>query len=73
MQSKGDYMATTILDALQNAKVNFETIGRMGLKNNPIYMIAMEQLGNAVTALENGKGPDDIIQEHIFGEVNTGA
>jgi len=66
-------MATTILDALQNAKVNFETIGRMGLKNNPIYMIAMEQLGNAVTALENGKGPDDIIQEHIFGEVNTGA
>lgn len=66
-------MSTTVLDALQNAQINFETIGKMGAKSNPIFMIAMDQLNNAVTALENDKGPNDVIQEHMFGEVDTGA
>jgi hypothetical protein len=66
-------MSTTVLDALQNAQINFETIGKMGAKNNPIFMIAMDQLNNAIAALENDKGPDDVIQEHMFGEVDTGA
>ncbi|WP_133719034.1 hypothetical protein [Methylocaldum gracile] len=66
-------MSTTVLDALQNAQINFETIGKMGAKNNPIFMIAMNQLKNAITALENDKGPDDVIQDHMFGDVDTGA
>lgn len=35
-------------------------------------MIAMEQLKNGITAIENGKGPDDIIQEHAFGAIDLG-
>jgi hypothetical protein len=66
-------MSTTVIDALMNAKVNFETLGRMGARNNPIYMIALEQLSNAIEALENGKAPDDIIQEHVGAHVDTDA
>ena len=66
-------MSTTVLEALQNAQINFETIGKMGAKNNPIFMIAMDQLNNAITALDNDKGADDVIQDHMFGEVDTGA
>lgn len=67
-------MSTTVLDALQNAQINFETVGRMtGGNRNPIFGIAMEQLNNAIAAIENGKSPDDVIQENMFGEVNTAA
>ena len=66
-------MSTTVFSALQNAQINFEIIGKMGAKNNPIFMIAMDQLNNAITALENDKGPYDVIQEHMFGEVDAGA
>lgn len=66
-------MSTTVLEALQNAKVNFETVGRMGGNFNPIYLIAIEQLNNGIEALENGKGADDIIQEAMLGDVDTGA
>ena len=62
-------MATTVLDALRNAQVNFETISKMGLKGNPIFAIAFDQLSNAVTALENGKKRDDVIQEAMFGNL----
>ena len=64
-------MRTTVLDALHNAQINFETIGEMGAKNNPIFMIAMGQLENAIAALENGKQPDDVIQEHIGADVDV--
>ena len=66
-------MSTTVLEALQNAELNFKTVGRMGAKNNPIYMVAMEQLKNAIEALENGKKPDEVIQENMFADVDTGA
>jgi hypothetical protein len=65
-------MSTTVLDALYNAQINFETIGKMGAGNNPIFMIAMEQMNNAIAALESGVGPDSVIQEHMLGEVITG-
>lgn len=64
-------MSTTVLEALQNAQVNFETVGKMGAGNHPIFVIAMDQLGNAITALENEMKPDDLLQEHPFGEVKT--
>lgn len=66
-------MSTTVIDALQNAQINFETIGKMGANRNPIFMIAMEQLTNAITALENGRQPDDVIQEHLAAPVDVGA
>ena len=66
-------MSTTVLEALQNAQINFVTVGKFGAKSNPIFLIAMEQLNNAIAALENDKGPNDTIQEHMFGEVDTGA
>lgn len=65
-------MTTTVLDALENAKINFETVGHMGAARHPIYAIAMTQLTNAIKALENGIAPDAVIQENMFGEVNTG-
>ena len=64
---------TTVLDALENAKCNFETIGRMGAGSHPIFAIALEQLNNGIKALENGKSANDTIQEHMFGDVNTDA
>ena len=64
-------MSTTVLDALRNAQINFETLGNMGLRNNPIYLITKEQLDNALEAINNGKALDDIIQEHMFDEVKT--
>ena len=65
-------MSTTVLEALQNAQINFENVGKMGAKNNPIFMMAMEQLNNAIASLENDKGPNDVIQDEMFGDVNTG-
>ena len=65
-------MSTTVLEALMNARCNFETLGKRGLGGNPIYMIAFEQLNNGITALENGKAPTDIIQENIADDVNVG-
>lgn len=60
---------TTVLEALQNAQINFETMSRTGLGKHPIFAIAIEQLKNGVKALENGKSPDSVIQESMFGDV----
>lgn len=62
-------MSTTVLEALQNAQFNFETLGKMGAKNSPFFVIAMEQLKNSIAALENGKSPDEVIQENMFGDI----
>ena len=62
-------MSTTVIEALENAKANFETAKILPT----IFPLAMEQLENAIEALENGLGADDVIQENMFGEVNTGA
>lgn len=62
-------MSTTILDALLNCQYNFKTLGSMGLSGNPIYIIGMSQLSNAIEALENGRDADFIIQESLVDEV----
>ncbi len=62
---------TTILDALQNAQCNLETLGRLGAKSHPIFLVALDQLSNAIKALENGKAPNDVLQERLFGDVET--
>jgi len=66
---KGGKMATTVLEALEGAKINFENLGRMGLENNPFFRLAMNQLKNGVEALENGKHPNDVLQEEFLGEI----
>lgn len=65
-------MSTTVLESLQNAQINIETVGNMGANRSPIYKMAVEQLKNGIKALENGMKPDDVIQEEFQGEVNTG-
>lgn len=65
-------MSTTVLEALEGAQINLETIGKMGLDKNQIFGIAFDQLSNAIKALNNGKGPHDIIQEHMLADVDTG-
>jgi hypothetical protein len=66
-------MPTTVLDALMNAQINFETSSAMqGAMRNAIHGLAMEQLKNGIEALENGMTPYDEIQEHIGAPINTG-
>ena len=64
-------MSTTVIEALENAKVNFETAQNMGRAGSPIFMLAMEQLLNAIEALENDLKPNDVIQESMGAEVVT--
>ena len=64
-------MSTTVLDALRNAKINFETICRRGMLIDPVFVIALEQLSNAVSALEKGRASDYVIQENIASEIKT--
>ena len=60
-------MATTVLEALLNAQTNFETS-----KILPgLFPIAMEQLDNAIEALENGMAANDVIQETLLDDVKT--
>lgn len=63
---------TTVIDALRNAQLNFTTIGRMGASRSPIFVIAMQQLENGIQALENGKAPNDVLQENLLSDVDTG-
>ena len=44
-------MSTTVLEALRNAQINFQTLGRQGLSGNFIYEYAMDQLGNVLKAI----------------------
>lgn len=69
--NKESEMSTSVLECLQNAQCNFETVGKMGAKGNPIYLMAMEQLKNGIEALENGRDANYVIQEHAFAEVKT--
>lgn len=65
-------MSTTVLDALQNAKYNLENAKKGGAIGTFALAIATEQLSNAIEAMENGKLADDVIQDNIAAEVNTG-
>lgn len=62
-------MSTTILDALLNCQHNFKTLRSMGLCCNPLYIIGMSQLSNAIDALKNGRESDFVIQESLVDEV----
>lgn len=62
-------MSITVLECLQNAKINFENLGRVGINNHPFYVIAMDQLENAIEALENDRGADFVLQDHLFGKI----
>jgi len=61
-------MSTTVLDALLNAQASFETAKQLP----QIFPLAMDQLNNAIEAIENGKGANDVIQDNMLGEVDTG-
>ena len=64
---------TTVIDALLNAQCNLATLGgMMGSDEHPLLQIARRQLANGIKALENGMAPNDVLQEHLFCEVNTG-
>ena len=65
-------MSTTVLEALQNAQCNFETVGENGLLGgNVIYQIALDQLKNAIEAIKKGRDPNFVIQEDICSEVKV--
>ena len=56
-------MSITVLDTLYNAQVNFGMIGRVEMLDNPTFMAAMSELNKAIAAIENGKRPDEAINE----------
>lgn len=65
-------MSTTVLEALQNAQVNFEYLGKTYpmVMRELSYSIGTGQLKNAIEALENGKPADFVIQDQMFGDIN---
>ena len=56
-------MAITVLEALENALYNFETLGRQHNLPAPLFPVARSQLKNAIRALENGASADDPMPE----------
>ena len=58
-------MSTTVYEALLNAQINFKTLGDMGGKGNPYYVIAMDQLNNAIDALTLGNDLNHVLQEEL--------
>lgn len=64
-------MSTTVHEALQNAQINFANLQRTALAQHPFFMIAMSQLDNALEAIDNGMGLDEVIQESMLDEVKT--
>lgn len=65
-------MSTTVLDALMNAQINLQNLAKQAfIDKHPFFVIGMDQLGNAIEALENGMSPHDTLQESLFSEVKT--
>ena len=60
-------MSTTVIETLENARANFKTAEWVPA----LFPLAMEQLENAIEALENGRGPDDVIQEHASDDAGS--
>ncbi len=57
-------MSVTVLDALENAEMNFANLAaQQRHRENLLYMIAMSQLKNAIAALDKGLSPYDILPE----------
>ena len=59
-------MSITVLECLLNAQYNLRLVEDMP---HPVLAIGLQQLRNAITALDNGLGPNDVIQEHLGAEV----
>ena len=64
-------MSTTVHEALQNAQINFENLGRSPLGKHPFFLIAKSQLDNALEAIDNGTALNDVIQESMGDDVKT--
>ena len=62
-------MSTTVREAIENARFNIQTVAR--LNRNPIATLADMQLGNALEALGNGMGFDDVMQDDMLSDVKT--
>jgi len=62
-------MSTTVREAIENARVNIQTVAR--LSRSPIAILADMQLGNALEALGNGMGLDDVMQDDMLSDVKT--
>ncbi len=56
----------TILDVFGNVQANLETLEKTlpTLKSNPFYLIAKNQLDNALKSIEVGKKLNDNIDEN---------
>lgn len=63
-------MSTTVRECLENAMLNLESSERI-CALNPLARIAKNQLDNAMIALGNGMGLDDVIQESLAHDVKT--
>ena len=62
-------MSTTVREAIENARVDIQTVAR--LSRSPIAILADMQLGNALEALGNGMGLDDVMQDDMLSDVKT--
>lgn len=59
MEQKG----ITVLDALENGFINLAT---------GAAELGVEQLANGITALKNGKRPQDVIQDNLDADLDLG-
>jgi len=60
---------TTVLNALRIAKEQFmHTVKRPDVSFSEL--MAMEQLTEAIEALESGKGPNDVLQDGLFRDLD---
>lgn len=63
---------TTVLEALQNAQINFQNAQRMtGTIGHPMFAMAHEQLSNGIEALNNEMNARDVIQEDFGSPIIT--
>ena len=65
-------MSATVLDALRNAQLNFENVKPfLSVSSWYISSVGLNQLENAIKALESGLTANDILQAEPFGEILT--
>ena len=63
-------MSTTVLDALRNAQLNFENVKPfLSVSAWYISSVGLNQLENAIKALESGLTANDILQVAPYGEI----
>lgn len=64
-------MSTTVHECLQNAQLNFQNVARLApvLAAHPIWQMAMEQLSNALAAIDNGRDLNFVIQDGMGEDV----